>query len=542
MYTHRRQFHLVRALAPTRVAGVLVTLALLTGACSDINAPPRPSMEISPSVLASDFVVVANAAVTCTGGTITGDVGTFLATPTGSVTLTSCPVTGTVHVGNGVATQAFNNFLSTYAALAPKPADVSTTLTGTLAGVTLSPGVYRFNAAATLTGVLTLSGPSDGTWAFQIGTSGTGALTGTGFSVVMADGGQASNVTWWVADAATMTTSAFQGNILAGAGITMTGGTFNGNASSKADVTITGTAVTGSARVSVLPSALATITISPSAASLATGATQQFSAEGRDGNNNIVPLAVTWSVVNATAGTIDGSGVFTAGTTVGTYANAVSAASGTIASTMTVTVTAAPALATDFVVLARAAVTCTDGTITGDVGTYRPIPTGLVTQTSCPVAGTVHVGNRVARQAFNNFLSTYAALAPKPADVCTTLTGTLAGVTLSPGVYCFSAAATLTGVLTLSGPSDGTWAFQIGTSGTGALTGTSFSVVMADGGQASNVTWWVAEAATMTTSAFQGTILAGAGITLTGGTFNGNAWSKADVTTTGVTMNGNTLP
>jgi hypothetical protein len=195
----------------------------------------------------------------------------------------------------------------------------------------------------------------------------------------------------------------------------------------------------------------------------------------------------------------------------------------------------------NFVVLANAAVTCTDGTIIGDVGTFLATPTGSVTLTSCPITGTVHVGNGVATQAFNNFLSTYAALAPKPADVCTTLTGTLAGVTLSPGVYCFDAAATLTGVLTLNGPSDGTWVFQIGTSGTGALTGTSFSVVMADGGQASNVTWWVADAATMTTSAFQGNILAGAGITLTGGTFNGNAWSKADVTTTGVTMNGNTI-
>ncbi|OYV72120.1 MAG: hypothetical protein B7Z72_05475, partial [Gemmatimonadetes bacterium 21-71-4] len=191
--------------------------------------------------------MLANAAVTCTGGTITGNVGTFLAAPTGSVTLTSCPVTGTVHVGDGVAVQAFNAFLSTYAALAPKPGDVCTPLTGTLDGVTLPPGTYCFDAAATLTGVLTLDGPSNGTWIFKIGTSGTGALTGTNFTVVMAGGAQPCNVTWWVAQAATMTTSAFQGNILAGAAITLTGGTFNGNAWSKADVTITGTAVTGCA-------------------------------------------------------------------------------------------------------------------------------------------------------------------------------------------------------------------------------------------------------------------------------------------------------
>ena len=233
MYTHQPSMHLARALSPSRfTAGVLVTLALLS---SSINGS---------AAAAPDFAVLANAAVTGTGGAIIGDVGTFLATPTGSVTLTGCPVTGTVHVGDEVAKQAFDDFLSRYAALAPQPADNCRALTGTLAGMTLSPGVYCFNAAATLTGVLTLNGPSDGIWSFKIGTSGTGALTGTSFSVVMAGGGQARNVTWRVAQAATMTDSHFIGTILAGAGITLTRGTFDGNAWSQADVTITGTAVT----------------------------------------------------------------------------------------------------------------------------------------------------------------------------------------------------------------------------------------------------------------------------------------------------------
>jgi hypothetical protein len=234
---------------PTRLAvGFLVTLALLSAACSDsasrINAPPVSSSISGPSAAASNFAVLANAAVTCTDGTIIGNVGTFQASPTGSVTRTTCPISGAVQVGDGVAQQAFNDFLSTYAALAPQPGDVCTTLTGTLDGVILSPGAYCFDVAATVTGVLTLNGPADGIWIFRIGTSGTGALTGTGFSVVMAGGAQASNVTWWVADAVTMTGSAFQGNILAGVAITLTGGTLNGHAASRSDVTITGTAVT----------------------------------------------------------------------------------------------------------------------------------------------------------------------------------------------------------------------------------------------------------------------------------------------------------
>jgi len=60
----------------------------------------------------------------------------------------------------------------------------------------------------------------------------------------------------------------------------------------------------------------------------------------------------------------------------------------------------------------------------------------------------------------HGLLTAYTALAAEPCDVV--LTGTLAGVALPPGVYCFDSAATLTGVLTLDGPSDGTWIFKVG--------------------------------------------------------------------------------
>ena len=254
MYARNFPIYLVRALTPPRfAASALVALAaLLSAACSEptapINSPPHVSRSSGDlSAAASNFLVLANTAVTCTDGTIAGDVGTLVAAPTGSVTQTGCPITGQLRVGDEAATPAFNNFLSTYAARAPKPEDVCTTLTGTLAAVTLSPGSYCFDGAAVLTGLLTLDGPSDGVWNFSIGTGGVGALTGTSFSVVMAGGGQACNVTWWVAQAATMTDSHLVGKILAGAGITLTRGTFGGNAWAKADATITSTAVTSCA-------------------------------------------------------------------------------------------------------------------------------------------------------------------------------------------------------------------------------------------------------------------------------------------------------
>jgi hypothetical protein len=236
---------MVRALTPASLAaGALVTLALLSAACGDpASRITSPAASLSSSLSASKsppppqatgFTLLGNAAVTCTNGTVTGNVGTFLATPTGAITQTGCPITGSINVGTAASVQAYNAFLAEYAALAPKPGDVCTTETGTLAGVILAPGNYCFDAAATLTGVLTLNGPANGVWTFN-------------FSVVMAGGGNACNVTWWVSQAATMTTSAFQGSILAGAAITLTGGTFNGDAWSQAGVTVTGTAVTGCA-------------------------------------------------------------------------------------------------------------------------------------------------------------------------------------------------------------------------------------------------------------------------------------------------------
>lgn len=189
---------------------------------------------------------------------------------------------------------------------------------------------------------------------------------------------------------------------------------------------------------------------------------------------------------------------------------------------------------------AAGAVTCTVSTVTGDVGVVLP---GTFVDTGCTISGTVDT-NAVA--AYADFLFAYGTFPSIPCDQ--TLTGTLAGVTLSPGVYCFTEAATLTGTLTLNGPADGVWIFKIGTGGTGALTGTNFSVVMAGGAEAApcpNVYWWVSQGATLTTSTFRGTILAGADITVTGGTFKGNALAGGAGTTSAptgaVTVTGSTI-
>jgi len=119
-----------------------------------------------------------------------------------------------------------------------------------------------------------------------------------------------------------------------------TAGTTAGTYTNTVAVTCSG--ITVFATVIVSPGALATITVTPNPATLAAGATQQFTAVGKDANGNVVAITPVWSVVNGGGTIIAGTGVFTAGTTPGTFANTVKATSGALSGTATVIVTAGP--------------------------------------------------------------------------------------------------------------------------------------------------------------------------------------------------------
>ncbi len=106
-------------------------------------------------------------------------------------------------------------------------------------------------------------------------------------------------------------------------------------------VTVTCNGITGTATVIVAAGPLATITVTPNP-TLAIGATQQFTAVGRDANGNVVAITPVWSVTAGGGTIIAGTGVFTAGNTAGTFSNTVRATSGTIFGTATVIVTGGP--------------------------------------------------------------------------------------------------------------------------------------------------------------------------------------------------------
>lgn len=226
--------------SPSRIVlAVLLTAAPMGALAQDLGS-------------ASSFSVLGGTNVTCTASVIGGDVGV---SPGSAVpfTNTGCTIAGGMPPAtNTAAVGARTDFLSAYAALKSDTTTPCTdTLLSTITGpTTLPPGVYCTGAALTGAGVLTLDAtgspdPATAVWIFKIGA----ALTGTNFSVVMAGGGQPCNVFWAPSGGVTMTTSAFKGNILAGApasaadpgSITLTGGTLIGRALANVAVTMTTT-------------------------------------------------------------------------------------------------------------------------------------------------------------------------------------------------------------------------------------------------------------------------------------------------------------
>ena len=114
------------------------------------------------------------------------------------------------------------------------------------------------------------------------------------------------------------------GSIIASNGL-FTAGTVAGTYTNT--VTASVGSIAASATVTVTTAALATITVTPNPQPLAIGGTQQFAAVGKDLAGNVVSITPTWSVVTATSGSINATGLFTAGTLPGNFANTVKACS-----------------------------------------------------------------------------------------------------------------------------------------------------------------------------------------------------------------------
>ena len=104
-------------------------------------------------------------------------------------------------------------------------------------------------------------------------------------------------------------------------------------------IQVTSGGMTATATVVVVAGSLATITVTPTPVTLGTSAGQQFTAVGKDAIGNVIPIVPVWSVVAGGGTIVTTTGLFTSGTTAGTFTNTVRASIGTIAGFATVIVT-----------------------------------------------------------------------------------------------------------------------------------------------------------------------------------------------------------
>ncbi len=172
-----------------------------------------------------------------------------------------------------------------------------------------------------------------------------------------------------------------------------------------------------------------------------------------------------------------------------------------------------PALLTtrSFAILAGQTVTNT-GIETAIIGNLGISPGTSVT--GLPIGqpvGAIYLGsNGVAVKAQADLTTLYNDLAGRPCPPSNVLSGRdLSGMTLAPGVYCFSAAATLdaSGKLTLDAKHDTNafWVFQMGST----LHVDSGAVIVINGGTPCNVFWQVGSSATLAAGAqLEGNIVA----------------------------------
>jgi hypothetical protein len=194
--------------------------------------------------------------------------------------------------------------------------------------------------------------------------------------------------------------------------------------------------------------------------------------------------------------------------------------------------------AADFAAVAATTITNTGPTqVTGDLGVYPG--TAIVGFPPGIIDGTAYAGVPPADTAAADAETAYNAAAGQPCDV-TLSNPDLGGVTLAPGVTCFSVSNVgLTGTLTLDAGGDPNAAWIIKTGST--LTTASNSAVVLIGGATpcnnNNITWQVGSSATLGSStSFIGNILASASVTL-----NTNATSTGSLygNTGAVTMDSN---
>lgn len=211
---------------------------------------------------AGDFAILAKAAVsTVPDSAVTGDVGlspaaaTFLTgfsmtADSTNVFSTSPQVTGQLFASNYAVptpsnlTTAVSNMESAYTDAANRPTPDHLELgSGTIGGLTLAPGLYKWTSTVSINSSVTISGGANDVWIFQT----TGDLSqAASTTVILSGGAQAKNIFWQVAGIVTVgATAHFEGIILCQTEVTLvTGASLNGRILAQTQVAIQQATVT----------------------------------------------------------------------------------------------------------------------------------------------------------------------------------------------------------------------------------------------------------------------------------------------------------
>jgi len=502
-----------------RAGLVVAATGALFAACDDSPAAPRGLATITVSPATASTVTGATQQYTAVGASANGDA--ISVTPTWSVV-----------AGGGSVSSTGLFTAGPLAGIFPGTVQASSgAISGTASATVTAGALSRITIAPTPAGL---------------------AINGTQqFAAVGRDAGNnlvAITPTWSVVAGGGAISST--GLFTAGA----TAGTFTNT------VRATSGTISATATVSIVAGGLATITLSPTAATLSFSGTRQFTAVGRDAGNNVVAITPTWSVV-ASGGTISSGGLFTAGSVAGTFTNTVRATSGSIFGSATVSVSSGAGQsavnlrsAGNYVILAMSAISnVPTSAITGDLG-LSPAAASFITgfsltlpaaspfATSSQVTGNVYASDYAVptpsnlTTAIGDMQTAYTDAAGRPTPDFTELgTGNIGGLTLAPGLYRWSNTVIIPTDVTLNGSATDVWIFQIA----GGITQSSATRVNLTGGAlARNVFWQVAGAVEIgTTAHMQGVILSQTAIALrTGATANGRLMAQ-----TAVSLSGNTV-
>ena len=396
----------VTPVSATTTAGSTYTF---TAAAYDVANNPVPTATFTWTALPSAGVINASGVLTaaCTPGVVTGGVTATSNGKSGSanVTITTAPIASLVVTPANATVRSQQTQQFTVVALdvcnnlVASPA-VTWVATGS-AGIIDSTGLYT-------------AGCTRGAFPMSIVAS-AGSVSGR--ASVTVDPGVLSNVSLSPATASVAVTATrqFTGNAsdgcgnplvstityattIPGANVNTSGlftagttpGTFNGGVTASASEGAINRSA--AANVTVTGGAVASVTLMPSNATLATGATTNFMAVALDSLGNMVAGTPTWSVV-AGGGSITSTGTFTAGTTAGTFTNTVRATISGVSGFATVTVQ--PGAVTRVTVSPGAVTLAPSGTTTFTAQGFdanNNTVTAAVTWSASSTAGTINQG------------------------------------------------------------------------------------------------------------------------------------------------------